>query len=71
MICADGTHQNPMAGVCQGDSGGPLFAYIEAARAGLQTGIVSFGEVCATHPGVYTRISDPSIRAFILKYAGI
>ena len=71
MICADGTHQNPMAGVCQGDSGGPLFAYIEAARAGLQTGIVSFGEVCATHPGVYTRISDPSIRAFILKHAGI
>jgi secreted trypsin-like serine protease len=71
MICADGTHQNPMGDTCQGDSGGPLFAYIEAARAGLQTGIVSFGEDCATHPGVYTRISDPSIRAFIVKYAGI
>ena len=71
MICADGTHQNPVGDTCQGDSGGPLFAYIEAARAGLQTGIVSFGEDCATHPGVYTRISDPSIRGFIVKYAGI
>jgi secreted trypsin-like serine protease len=71
MICADGTHQNPVGDTCQGDSGGPLFAYIEAARAGLQTGIVSFGEDCAMHPGVYARISDPIIRAFILKYAGI
>ena len=71
MICTDGTHQNPMAGICQGDSGGPLFAYIEAARAGLQTGIASFVNKCALYPSVYTRISDPSIRAFILKHAGI
>jgi trypsin len=71
MICADGTHQNPAAGTCQGDSGGPLFAYIEAARAGLQTGITSFGYDCARYPSGYTRISDPSIRAFILKHAGI
>ena len=71
MICTDGTNQNPMAGICNGDSGGPLFAYIEAARAGLQTGIASFVNKCALYPSVYTRISDPSIRAFILKYAGI
>ena len=71
MICADGTHQNPVADTCQGDSGGPLFAYIGAARAGLQTGIVSFGDDCASNSAVYTRISDPSIRAFILKHAGI
>jgi secreted trypsin-like serine protease len=71
MICADGIHQNPVGDTCQGDSGGPLFAYIEAARAGLQTGIVSFGDDCAVNPGGYTRVSNPSIRAFILKYAGI
>jgi secreted trypsin-like serine protease len=71
MICADGTQQNPAADTCQGDSGGPLFAYIGAARAGLQTGIVSFGNDCAVNSGAYTRVSNPSIRAFILKYAGI
>jgi secreted trypsin-like serine protease len=71
MICADGAQQNPVADTCQGDSGGPLFAYIGAARAGLQTGIVSFGNDCAVNPGAYTRVSNPSIRAFILKYAGI
>ena len=71
MICSDGTHQNPAVDPCQGDSGGPLFAYIEAARAGLQTGIVSFGNDCAVNPNAYTRISNPSIRAFILKYSGI
>jgi trypsin len=71
MICADGTQQNPAADTCQGDSGGPLFAYIGAARAGLQTGIVSFGNDCAVNSGAYTRVSNPSIRAFIFKYAGI
>lgn len=71
MICADGTKQKPKADTCQGDSGGPLFAYIAAARTGLQTGIVSFGNDCAVNSGAYARVSNPSIRAFILKYAGI
>ena len=71
MICADGTKKRPKADTCQGDSGGPLFAYIAAARAGLQTGIVSFGNDCAVNSGAYARVSNPSIRAFILKHAGI
>jgi len=71
MICADGMNNDPAADTCQGDSGGPLFAYIESARAAVQAGIVSYGDDCAVYPGVYTRISDPSIRAFILKNAGI
>lgn len=71
MICADGMNNDPAADTCQGDSGGPLFAYIESARAAVQAGIVSYGDDCALYPGVYTRISDPSIRAFILKNAGI
>ena len=70
MICTDGTQQYPLGDTCQGDSGGPLFSYIGAARAGLQTGIVSFGHGCAEYAGAYTRVSNPSIRAFILKYAG-
>jgi secreted trypsin-like serine protease len=71
MICADGMNNDPAADTCQGDSGGPLFAYIESARAAVQAGIVSYSDDCALYPGVYTRISDPSIRAFILKNAGI
>lgn len=67
MICAGVEGKDS----CQGDSGGPLFAYIPEARAGLQAGIVSWGDACATTYGVYTRISNPEIRAFIRKYANI
>ncbi|KJK82338.1 hypothetical protein H634G_02532 [Metarhizium anisopliae BRIP 53293] len=50
MICAGGKGQD----TCQGDSGGPL---IDAQTKAL-TGLVSFGsDVCATTPGVYTRVS--------------
>ena len=51
---------------CQGDSGGPLFA--PAGGAYRQVGITSIGAGCATarFPGVYTEISSPSVRNFIL-----
>lgn len=52
---------------CQGDSGGP---YVVANKL---AGIVSFGEGCAEagFPGVYTDVTNDSVRAFIKQYAGI
>lgn len=42
----------------QGDSGGPLqLRLADPYCMYSQIGIVSFGEVCATKPGVYTRVS--------------
>jgi secreted trypsin-like serine protease len=71
MICAG----VPAGGKdsCWGDSGGPLFAYFPEARAGIQTGIVSWGEDCGLpgYYGVYTRISNPDIRTFIRQKAGV
>ncbi len=51
---------------CQGDSGGPL------ANSSLLIGIVSWGFGCARPNlfGVYTRVSQPSIRNFIIGVAG-
>ncbi len=53
---------------CSGDSGGPLVA--RTPKAAYQVGIVSFGERCgsASHPGVYTRVSEFS--AFISQHVG-
>lgn len=51
---------------CQGDSGGPL------ARGSVLTGIVSWGTGCARPNlfGVYTRVSQATIRNFITGIAG-
>lgn len=52
-------------GDCQGDSGGPLFHKLGGKI--VQVGIVSFGDGCAAPdlPNVYTRVSNPDIKAFI------
>lgn len=52
---------------CQGDSGGPL------ARGNVLTGIVSWGAGCGLRDkhGVYTRVSERSVRNFIRSKAGL
>lgn len=67
MLCAGVVGKDS----CQGDSGGPLFAYLSETRTGLQTGIISWGDACAAGYGIYTRISNSEIRAFIRKKAKI
>lgn len=53
--------------ICQGDSGGPLFRRVHGKV--VQLGIVSWLDGCAAprSPAVYTRLSNPDIRAFILS----
>lgn len=63
MLCAggDGKHD-----ACVGDSGGPLL--VPGGSLGwTQIGVVSWGAGCAAHgvPGVYTRLSDQQINAFV------
>ncbi len=57
MVCA-GRLSPPPVDTCQGDSGGPLLARNTRNTDWLQVGIVSFGEVCATNFGVYTRVAN-------------
>lgn len=64
MLCAG--RDSGGIDTCQGDSGGPL------ARGSVLTGIVSWGNGCARPNlfGVYTRVSQASIRNFITSIAG-
>lgn len=51
---------------CQGDSGGPIIGmYSNGTR--VLVGIVSFGIGCADarYPGVYAKVSNPSINSWI------
>lgn len=65
MLCAG--RDSGGIDTCQGDSGGPL------ARGSVLTGITSWGTGCARPNlfGVYTRISNTSIRNFITSIAGL
>jgi hypothetical protein len=64
MVCAG----YPAGGVdtCEGDSGGPLLA-ARPDRAFRLVGATSFGNGCAQpgYPGVYARVAEGPIRAFI------
>jgi secreted trypsin-like serine protease len=57
---------------CQGDSGGPIFAK-RPDGSFVQIGIVSKGTGCgaAGFPGIYTRISNPEILAWITSYIAV
>lgn len=64
MICAggDGKHD-----ACVGDSGGPLLVPGSAPGTWTDVAITSWGAGCAVAgvPGVYTRLADPQIAAFV------
>lgn len=48
---------------CQGDSGGPIFV---ASDDPVLIGVTSWGIGCARRfPGIYARLADPSIAAFV------
>jgi trypsin len=67
MICAG----YPQGGTdtCQGDSGGPLLVPVAGGQLRL-VGATSFGKGCAEagKPGVYARLAEGPIRAFIERF---
>lgn len=73
MVCAGRVDGNTVYDTCQGDSGGPLMQWDGSGNAFSDfttlIGIVSFGRGCAdaNFPGVYTRVTEPSINALITQ----
>lgn len=57
-ICASGAG---LPDACGGDSGGPM------ASGNILYGIISGGDACGTGYGVYARVSEKSIRDFIIN----
>ena len=70
MLCAggDGHHD-----ACVGDSGGPLLVHDAATGQLVDVGVTSWGAGCAVTgvPGVYTRLGDDQIAAFVATTAGL
>ena len=68
MLCAG--RDSGGIDTCQGDSGGPL---TRGSGNSILTGITSWGTGCALPNlfGVYTRVSSPTIRNFIVNTAGL
>lgn len=75
MLCA-GAADDALSGeeavdACQGDSGGPLAraTATEGLAVDALVGIVSFGVGCgrAEFPGVYTRVAEPGINAYVTQ----
>ena len=64
MICAGGDGKYD---ACVGDSGGPLLVPGAAPGTWTDVAITSWGAGCAVPgvPGVYTRLADPQIAAFV------
>lgn len=73
MVCAGFNDGTFVYDTCQGDSGGPLMRYDGSGSTFSDfttlIGIVSFGRGCAEaeFPGVYTRVTEPSINALITQ----
>lgn len=69
MVCAGGDGQHD---ACVGDSGGPLLVPGPAPGTWTDVAITSWGAGCAVAavPGVYTRLADPPIAAFVKSTIG-
>ncbi|XP_011190145.1 trypsin-4 [Zeugodacus cucurbitae] len=63
MFCAAGRNTD----ACQGDSGGPI------QSGNVLIGVVSWGVGCADphYPGIYTRLSYPTVRIWIKLLTGL
>lgn len=68
MMCAGRSGRDS----CQGDSGGPLVLR-DAENVPTLVGVVSWGNGCARKgvPGIYARVSDPDLRAFVQSVSGV
>lgn len=66
-LCAGRTGKD----ACQGDSGGPLFVALPGSKNFLQVGVVSRGAGCGAtgYPGIFTRVANEEISAFIANPA--